>query len=150
MTWTRVLLLAWAVLFAWSERWQFHPPRYWLVVRSIEVHDAERGACPRMSVDRAVRHPFQGQWTVNIQRPTSDGWTTLPPIYRDVYPYDPDTALPEDLDLKWWVADPRPDAEAAVCNLPPGRYRLRTTWAITRPDGSVARLEGPSAEFTVR
>lgn len=143
MTWTRVILLAWALLIAWSERWQFHPTSYWFRVHQITVHDAHVGQCPRLDVDRTIYRPFEATWLVTIDRWSGGGWVTLPPSFPGQNDYSPDAELPNPLTLDWWANDP------AACALSPGRYRLRTAYFLTLPDGRLRHLRISSSEFTV-
>lgn len=126
------------------------PASWWFEVRSIEVADAPSGVCPIMVVDRTIRHPADGTYSVEVERVTSDPGvlpitTTraigndglLIPRRRGGSTYTPDDQLPVPMSFDWWLFDEKD--ERPVCPLPDGRYVIDTRWEFV-PENPIWRF----------
>lgn len=100
----------------------FMPPDYWLTVSDVRVDDAAVGTAPKMIVDRVIHRRFVGEWVADIERKIGSSFFVVC-SGSGKNTYSPDNVLPETLDLDWWTYPTK-------CNLPPGEYRVDTTWKI--------------------
>lgn len=112
-----VLLLAQAALAS------IPPASWWLSVGDMRAEDGPAGAPVILHVDRAIRRPFRGEWAVVVRSAETLATSAACPPARGGSGYSPDARLPAPLTLDWW-------RDGAPCDLPPGRYTLRTCWTI--------------------
>lgn len=104
------------------------PASAWLSVNSIYVPDFVSGTNPMMTYDRRIIEEFQGFWVVEVQQ--HDGATgafVLRCSGSGVNDYEPGDYIPENVvTWSWFIGKP-------CTELPPGDYRLRTSWILKRP-----------------
>lgn len=124
--WTKAILAGWLSVAIYSNideiRRDIAPAATWLDVRAIHVYDSFEGEPPFISVDRAIRRPFLGEWTATV-RIVSDGTNSAACIAEGRASYAVDARIPADATLDWWT-------HPAKCRLGAGRYRLDTIWRI--------------------
>lgn len=97
------------------------PTWYWFEPRSMHVAAAVAGQPVAMAVDRIIRRPFTGQWSVTVRRATpSAGWEIVCAASGGG-DYRPDAVFPDPLTLDWWTA-------GACDTLPPGQMQVSTVW----------------------
>lgn len=124
--WTKAILAGWLSVAIYSNideiRRDIAPAATWLDVRAIHVYDSFEGEPPFISVDRAIRRPFLGEWTATV-RIVSDGTNSAACIAEGRASYAVDERIPADATLDWWT-------HPAKCRLGAGRYRLDTIWRI--------------------
>jgi hypothetical protein len=75
-----------------------------------------------MIVDRSIKRPFLGSWTVTVRRWGAEGWVTYCTA-RGASHYRAGSELPRALTLDWWT-----DGRCPV--LGEGRYTVGTVWEI--------------------
>jgi hypothetical protein len=97
------------------------PTDWWFDARSMAVQDVASGAPVVLSVDRIIRRPFVGQWSVNVRRATDSGGWEIICAATGGGSYRPDAALPEPLTLDWWT-------NGQCTDLPPGQMYITTVW----------------------
>lgn len=121
------------------------PASFWFEVRNVRVADTVAGATPLMAIDREIRRPFEGEWTVTVLRKRQDGegffsFCTA----KGAADYHPSNRLPQgpDLTLDWWIWPTK-------CPLPPGLYKIRTHWLITARYFPTKEVWNDSNEFRV-
>lgn len=113
-----VLLITAALAFWW-------PASSWLSYRSVTVDNVHLGAPITMTADREIVRPFLGSWTATVKEWRGE-WQSRGCSGRGTADYTPDSRLPRDLNLSWWMGP--------VCStLPVGKYKLITTWVINLP-----------------
>jgi hypothetical protein len=119
------------------------PASHWLEVTGLHVHDTAAGTSPKMRVDRVIHRPFQADWIVTVMREnwSGNGFSTFCTA-RGGNDYRPGAQLPDTLDLDWWTWPVR-------CDLPPGRYRVKTLWRLTLPENVVKDVRVTSNIFSV-
>lgn len=100
------------------------PAAYWLEVRDVAVRSAPAGQPLSMTVDRTIHRTFLGTWQVTIRQWDGAGWLTWCNA-AGTSNYTPAARYPKNLALQWWT-------DGACHPLPPGRYRVTTTWKIDR------------------
>lgn len=98
------------------------PASWWLDVREVSIRSASYGKPLPMVVDREVKRGFLAEWQVTIRQWDGAGWLTWCNA-EGKSNYRPDARYPKDLALQWWT-------DGACHPVPPGRYRVTTTWVI--------------------
>lgn len=126
--------LALAVVVLWPASW-------WFSVESLTVLDADQGNSPVVILDRTIRREFHGQWVVTVMRQGTNGFYTHCTAGGE-NDYRPDAALPDVVDLDWWMTPTR-------CSLPPGLYYVKTLWTINRPGLPAKEVRVQSNVFKV-
>lgn len=119
---SRTILAASAL---WLSAWltlQLWPATWWILPRVVIVENAAAGAPIRMTVLRDIRRDFEGAWSVQVMRSVDRGWSQECPGSGEAT-YRTTAVLPGDLDLGWWTG-------GACQTLPPGTYRVVTTWTV--------------------
>lgn len=105
-------------------------PNDWFVVKQIYVPDHKQGANPLVVYDRVVKQRFKAAWVVEVQTLGPNRKATNVCSGSGRSDYSPSETLPE-IGVRWdWYI-------GKACNVPPGRYRLFTTWDIETPSGIV-------------
>jgi hypothetical protein len=101
--------------------WQaLHAVSHWYVLQSVTIPDALFGQPVAVHVDREIRRPFLGQYTVTVLD-VATGQTICTGGARTNY--DPERALPPQVTLDWWTDGAEPPCEGALY---PGEFRLTT------------------------
>jgi len=145
-------MLAILVLFfagPWLVR-QMVPASSYYDLRSVFVEDTDQGVPPRIVVDRSInREQFRGRREVEVMRAAGSQfiyWQCGGPHTSEWRTYRRGEALPETIDLEWWMSIPpnRP------CPLPPGLYTIATTVYARGPLGAELSVTTMSNTFTVR
>lgn len=125
----RRIVRSWSFLW-WSaivvvSYWMLHvfpTASFWIEHHSVRVADTDLGQPIVMLVDREVKRPFSGSWTVTLRRFETQG-----PVIRctaeGTADYQPGSMFPEPLDLDWWT-----DGQCRINE--PGQYAITTTWVI--------------------
>jgi hypothetical protein len=101
------------------------PSSFWFVARSMVVPDSVVGSDTVLLVDREIRRPVYGDWTVTVRKHVGDGWV-LHCVATGGSDYSPLASLPDPLTLDWWTLDQCQDLTA-------GTYFITTTWAFRPP-----------------
>ena len=120
------------------------PASQWIAVNSIYVPDFAAGSDPLMTYDRRIIEEFQGFWVVEVQQhDPASGAFILRCSGSGVNDYEPQDYIPENVvSWSWFIGKP--------CNdLPPGDYRLRTSWVLKRPDWPEKQIVAYSNMFKV-
>jgi hypothetical protein len=99
---------------------QLLPPSHWLEVRKISVFDTIEGETPKLDVDRTIRRPFFGYWTLSVREVTPNGITQVCEADGKSR-YRLDAALPDPITLDWWST-----GQCSVIER--GQYIVTTTW----------------------
>jgi hypothetical protein len=117
---------AWVSLLAVAIWWgasMLPTSGYWFRADSMLVPDMPVGDDVVMIVDREIRRPVYGTWTVTVrQQQGEEGWR-LYCIARGETDYTPLATLPDPVTLNWWTEGGCDDLEA-------GTYFVTTTWAF--------------------
>lgn len=117
LTFLLVMSAAWLVASAW-------PASFWFDARKVHFSDIVVGTSPAMTLDRTIKRPFDGAWTVAIRR-WDGGWVSHCNAAGS-QPYKTDSKLPKAPDLKWWTW--------GQCHpLTVGRYEVTTVWNLNLP-----------------
>lgn len=120
------MIVRWILIGGWSATLIvstfYRDPTEWYELRSVYVSDTKYGTSPKMKVDRTIKKPFIGEWTVKVNQVIGEQVVEKCPAVG-VTRYMPENSLPHDLDLDWWTFP-------TVCNLKPGRYEVDTQVAI--------------------
>jgi hypothetical protein len=141
LNWWRLIALGWGCLLVFVMAYPVFaalaPASNWMEVRRIHVADASLNEWPKMDVDRTIRKPFSGEWTVRLDVHTGEGFTFYCEARGQTH-YKPEAVLPPDLDLEWWTLGEfvrNYHARTQIpCAILPGTYRIITEWII-RADG---------------
>lgn len=152
--WTRrragelaIALILFYALVQFSERLnkreQFMvPAESWFRVNQVHVPDHVMGSNPPVIYDRRVVEGFRGFYVVEVQRQLDNGlwWSSC--SGSGVADYEPGEAIPNNtVSWEWYISRP--------CAVPPGVYRLRTSWEMKRPGWPVKSVVNLSNEFAV-
>lgn len=119
----------------------FAPASSWLVVHEVRIPDFKSGEDPVIFVNREVKREFSGEWKVEI-KPEGK------PILGRCQGSGDNDYRPQSnpLNVKlfdWWMA-------IDICKIPPGKYRVETTWRIFPQGGYPEKqVRSLSNEFTV-
>lgn len=140
------LLVVWLVIqistFVHSTQRQLVNPSSWFEVREIHVPDHASGSNPQITYDRIILEPFRGFWVVEAQQRDDAGMIHSACSGSGVSDYDPEEIIPGGrVSWVWFVG--------RACTLPPGEYRLRVSWDMTRPDWPVKQIVNFSNTFLV-
>jgi hypothetical protein len=118
------------------------PAESWFRVNEVYVPDHVTGSNPPVIYDRDVVEGFRGFYVVEVQRQLDNGLWWSACSGSGVSDYEPGEAIPDNVvTWEWYVSRP--------CAVPPGIYRLRSSWEMKRPDWSVKSLVNLSNEFRV-
>ena len=114
----------------------------WFRVSGITVPDVEHGQPIILSVSRTISRPFVGSWfsTVRSINPTG---TEIVCAATGGTSYRTDAQLPKPTTLDWWTYPVK-------CQLPPGQYRLDTTWQFDVATGVTKTVTSESNIFRVK
>lgn len=118
------------------------PAAAWLRVNEVYVPDHPSGSNPAMIYDRVIGDSFEGFWIVEVQRQTYTGlWGTVC-SGSGVSQYVPGKVIENNtVTWDWFVGD--------ACPVPPGLYRLRITYTLSKPGWPPKRVFALSNEFKV-
>ena len=118
-----VALLAVAIWWAASV---LPTSRWWFEATTMLIPDTPSGEPIIMVVDREIKRPVYGSWTVTVREQGEGGWA-LQCVASGSGDYHPNAILPDPLTLDWWT-------DGQCDTLGPGTYFVTTTWAF-RPRG---------------
>lgn len=115
----------------------------WMRVNEVYVPDFRAGESPTIIYDRTVLEQFEAFWIVEVQKKTDTGlWATVC-SGSGVNSYDPTEIIENNtVTWDWYIGQP--------CRVEPGRYRLRSTYTMSRPNWPAKRVFNLSNEFVVR
>jgi hypothetical protein len=121
------------------------PASRWFEVGGITVDDTVTGVSPLVHVDRTIKQPFSGRWTVTVRRVEGKGLVSHCDRSGQ-NDYLTDSVLPAQTDLEWWMEVPpnRPCPPLA-----PGRYVVTVRWLIELPDRTDKEIRVTSNQFQV-
>jgi hypothetical protein len=111
-----------ALLFAAAFWW---PTSFWLDYKSVAIDTVRVGEPITMTADREVVRPFLGTWTATVKE-WNGGWESRTCAGNGKTIYTPDSKLPNNLTLAWWMGQ-------TCAELPAGKYKVITTWVIDLP-----------------
>lgn len=137
--WLYVIVMGWIILAGLP----LIPASIWFDVRKVHVDDGVIGVPPSMDVDRTINFAFRGHWTTTVMRDNGDGRYFTYCYSNGENDYQPDNALPVDVNLNWWTWPVK-------CDLPAGRYRLNTLWTLEIPFLPQKKVRVASNSFTIR
>lgn len=122
------------------------PASRWFEVATIAVEDAATGESPLVEVERTIRRPFTGHWTVTLRRENGEGYAAFC-TRNGRNDYRPGASPPVGKDLDWWMGIP---ANAPCPALSPGRYIVTIAWTLEIPglEPKVVRAESNVFEVT--
>lgn len=113
----------------------------WFIVTALVVPDHRITVDPIIDFDRVIVKTLSGRWSVETQRKTGGGWTT---VCRGtgLSHYSPDEELPAGgVTLTWFRGE---------CQKLPGVHRMQVVWQFTAPEtGETKSRIYQSNEFTV-
>lgn len=116
--------------------WQsIFPASRWYELRLVGVADGRVGEPITMVIDREIKRPFTGEYTVTLFDVDSG---RLVCAGGDRVLYTPGVMLPEPVTLDWWTYGAHPPCETA---LTPGTFRLRTCVEILHHLPGIGRRE---------
>lgn len=141
VNWGAVLMLA---LIAGAIWW---PAAWWYSLDSVLVTDEYTPTGRRIiEVDRTIRRPFLGHWTVEEQIKLSDGRYATIQECHGIARYRPDKGPPEPIVPAWWKGN-ECTFTGGVDRLIPGLYRI-CTFVVIKPDYfPTKRVERCSPDF---
>lgn len=118
------------------------PPSAWFEVTDLFVPDHVSGSGPEMIYDRKIRENFVGFWVAEVQRRTSNGLFTNACSGSGTDEYDPTDFIEENVvEWEWFFGKP--------CAVPPGEYRIKATYMMSRAGWPEKRTSAVSNMFTV-
>lgn len=118
------------------------PASAWLTINEIYVPDFEQGTNPNIIYDRVIHENFDGFWIVEVQKQTTNGLWATECSGNGVNEYDPEEVIPDNT-VSWdWFINRK-------CRVEPGKYRLKMTINMTRPNWPDKRLFSLSNQFYV-
>lgn len=140
------LVVVWLVIqisgFVQNARREMVSPSAWFEVREIFVPDHVEGSNPLLIYDRVIREEFRGFWVVEVQRREADGLTHMVCSGSGVNDYEPEDTIPDSrVAWDWFIGRP--------CIIPPGPYRLRVSYDLTRIGWPVKTVVAISNNFYV-
>lgn len=101
------------------------PARYWYEPTEIQISDARAGEEPVVSINRTIKHSFDGRYAVSIWRDPPDGHVAC--AGSDTLRYRGGLYEPHEAPLTQWADD-------AWCGrLPTGDYYAEVCWTVLRP-----------------
>jgi hypothetical protein len=119
-------------------------PGAWFQVNDIFVPDMRAGEDPVMVYDRTIKEEFRGFWVTEVQRRDAGGSFVLECTGSGINDYEPQDYIPNNaVRYSWYIG-------AKCADLPPGQYRLRSSWIMRRPGWPDKNLVAYSNLFTVR
>jgi hypothetical protein len=119
------------------------PADAWLTINEVYVPNFAIGANPEMIYDRVIHENFDGFWIVEAQTATPKGLWMTECSGNGVNEYDPTEVIPDNTVTWDWYSN-------GTCDLDkPGKYRLKTTYTMTRPGWPQKRIFSLSNVFTV-
>ena len=119
----KVTLFSFMAVAAWWAIQVFPTASFYFTANHMMVPDSPQGADVVLFVDREVKRPVYGRWTVTVRRYEGNGWALACPPARGSSDYFPQASLPDPLTLGWWT-----DGQCSITE--PGRYFITTTWAF--------------------
>lgn len=141
MNWGAVAMLALIAAAIW---W---PASWWYSLDSVLVTDEYIATGARIiEVDRTIRRPFVGRWTVEEQLKRQDGLYTTVQECRGYARYSPDKAPPDPATTAWWKGN-QCSFVGGFDSLPAGMYRLCTFVTIRPAYFPAKQVERCSPDF---
>ncbi len=118
------------------------PANAWFRVNEVYVPNHKSGSNPPVIYDRQIMEEFRGFFVVEVQKKLENGLWWSACSGSGVNDYQPGDALPSNtVDWEWYVSRP--------CPVPPGIYRLRSSWEMKRPDWPIKSVVNLSNEFWI-
>ena len=119
----KATLAAFLAVAAWWALQVFPTASFYFTANHMMVPDSPQDADVVLFVDREVKRPVYGRWTVTVRRYEGEGWSLACPPSRGSSDYFPQASLPDPLTLAWWT-----DGQCTISE--PGRYFITTTWSF--------------------
>ena len=119
----KVTLVSFLAVASWWALQVFPTASFYFTANHMMVPDSPQGADVVLFVDREIKRPVYGRWTVTVRRYEGEGWSLACPPARGSSDYFPQASLPDPLTLAWWT-----DGQCEISD--PGRYFITTTWAF--------------------
>jgi hypothetical protein len=120
-----VIGVAWMMLLTYDQAPRLLPASYWFEVESVHIVDADEGDSRIIVVERLIKRDFDATWHAEVERWNRGGFTLIQSCTANGRnSYSTDNALPNPVTLDWWLFP-------VQCELPPGQYRLDTTWTLS-------------------
>lgn len=142
--------IGWLVPFGWLVAIPiviFWPASWWYSLDAVVVTDQYTATGQRIiDIDRTIRRPFLGNWTVEEQIKLSNGLYATVQECHGVARYRTDKAPPEPITLDWWKGTACTYTSGS--SLIPGVYRLCTFVKIMPDAAPPKRVERCSPDFT--
>lgn len=140
------LVVVWLVIqissFVQNTRRDMVSPSAWFEVREVFVPDHVEGSNPLIVYDRIIHEEFRGFWVVEVQRREVDGTTYMVCSGSGVNDYEPEDTIPDSrVAWDWFIG--------RACIVPPGGYRLRVSYDLTRIGWPVKQVVAISNNFRV-
>jgi len=121
------------------------PADNWFVVNELYIPDFRVGENPTMTYDRRIKEPFLGFWVVEVEREVTDepGRFSLECSGSGVNDYQVADYIPKNtVTWDWFIG--------RHCEgLRVGKYRVRGSWKMRRPDWPDKEVVAYSNIFTV-
>ncbi len=118
------------------------PADAWFRVNEVYVPDHVSGSNPSVIYDREIFENFRGFYIVEVQRKLENGLWWSECSGSGVSDYEKGEAIPDNtVDWVWYIS--------SECTVPPGIYRLRSSWEMKRPDWPTKNVVALSNEFRV-
>lgn len=119
-------------------------PSSWFEVNDIFVPDMRAGEDPVITYDRTAKVEFRGFWVTEVQRRDVGGAWVLECSGSGINDYEPADFIPgNQVRWSWYIGD-------KCATIPPGQYRLRSSWLMRRPGWPEKATVAYSNTFTVR
>lgn len=101
------------------------PADAWFRVNEVFVPDHKSGSNPALIYDRTILENFRGFFVVEVQQQLDNGlWFSIC-SGSGLSDYEVGEAIPDNtVTWDWFVTRP--------CDVPPGTYRVRTSWELKR------------------
>lgn len=128
--------------FAGDQKKDRLPVGAWFEVGEIYVPDHAAGSNPLMIYDRTIREGFTGFWIAEVQRVKANGLFQHECSGFGTSQYSTDEIIENnEVTWEWFLGRP--------CEVPPGRYRIRTSYTLKRAGWPEKEMTAISNIFTV-
>lgn len=114
----------------------------WFRVNEVFVPDHAWGSNPPVIYDRAILENFRGFFVVEVQKQLENGLWWSACSGSGVSDYETGEIIPDNTVTWVWFVNRQ-------CAVPPGIYRLRTSWEMKRPGWPIKAVVSVSNTFTV-
>lgn len=118
------------------------PASSWFRVNEVYVPDHKSGSNPPVIYDRQINEDFRGFFVIEVQKKLDNGLWWSACSGSGVSDYEAGESIPSNtVTWEWYVSRP--------CAVPPGVYRLRSSWEMKRPDWPIKSVVNLSNEFRI-